>query len=258
MLILVYGLPKSASTFAAELCRDLARAAGHDQEALREKYLGPDSGGGYVSNLPSLVELAGRMARDDLLVLKTHSPRMPELAALEADGVLRTLVTYRDPRDAALSAFEAGKKARESGDQSQGFYRLETLDDAIGFIARHINKVTRSWLLAPHALKLQYGYLTRSPLHAAADIARFIGLDDPAIVDAAKELANGEKRVYNFNVGQIGRYKDVFSPAQLAMVTESLADYLAFCAGRKDELKDCVVPDAEQASNPLSKNTEPL
>ncbi len=35
MLILVYGVPKSASTFATELARALVQALGHDQIALR-------------------------------------------------------------------------------------------------------------------------------------------------------------------------------------------------------------------------------
>jgi hypothetical protein len=255
MLVLIYGIPKSASTFAAELARSLAQAEGEQQAILRTRYLGDCNAGGYVNDFELLRELAEVVPRAERLILKTHGPRTPVIDELERSGVLRTIVTYRDPRDAALSAFEAGQKARSMEDESQGFFRLETLDDAIDYIVRHIDRVTRGWLLAAAPLKLQYGCLTRSPLNASLSIARHIGLESVDVEGATSDLVKGQRRVYNFNVGAIGRYADEFSKAQLAKVRNSLSDYLAYCGGDATRLKPYSPPaDDERSDSEAPRN----
>lgn len=231
MLILVYGVPKSASTFATAIARAMVQAAGHDQAALRDKHIPGDDKTGFIVDLADLAAIAHTLADSEMIVLKTHSPRDATVETLEARGVLRCIASYRDPRDAALSAFEAAEKARASNDHRQGFFQLESLDDAINFTIRHVDLVARPWLLAPAVLKLNYDFLTRTSEDAALQIAHHLGLEPKAAIHAARHLLSGKKRVYNFNVGQSGRYKDTFSAAQLRTVERRAGDYVSFCAG---------------------------
>lgn len=231
MLILVYGVPKSASTFATAIARAMVQAAGHDQIALRDKYIPGDDKTGFIVDLEVLSTIAEMIPITDIMVLKTHSPRSDTVAALETRDVLRSIATYRDPRDAALSAYEAAEKARAANDQRQGFFHLDTLDDAINFTIRHVDLVARPWLLAPAVLKLNYDFLTKTSEEAAVQIAQHIGLDPQTAGHAARHLLSGKKRVYNFNVGQSGRYKTSFSQEQLEAVESRAGDYVRFCAG---------------------------
>lgn len=231
MLILVYGVPKSASTFATAIARAMVQSAGHDQAALRDKHIPGDDKTGFIVDLEVLSAIADTLPDTDIIVLKTHSSRDKTVEALEARGVLRSIATYRDPRDAALSAFEAAEKARTSNDQRQGFFQLESLDDAINFTIRHVDLVALPWLLAPGVLKLNYDFLTQTSEDAALKIAHHLGLEPKAAAHAARHLLSGKKRVYNFNVGESGRYINAFSTAQLETVDRRAGGYVRFCAG---------------------------
>lgn len=248
MLILVYGVPKSASTFATALARTMAQAAGHDQDALRDAHIIGDDKTGFVADLTTLEAIDRRLPESAMLVLKTHSPRNPSVDRLERAGRLRSIVTYRDPRDAALSAFEAAEKARAEGSDYQRFVELHSLDQAIESTLRHIDDIARAWLLAPDPLKLDYTYLTSSA-EAASDIARHLDLD-PATATATaavERLVSGKQRVYNFNVGESGRYRTHFNPAQLREVERRVGDYVRYCEGDRAALR----PTA--AGSPLRK-----
>lgn len=230
MLILVYGVPKSASTFATELARAMVQALGHDQIALRNAYISGEDKTGFVADLNVLGAIDERLPASAMLVLKTHSPRSTTVDKLERAGRLRSIVTYRDPRDAALSAFEAAEKARAEGNTYQRFVELRSLDEAIEATLRHIDEIARAWLHAADALKLNYTYLTASA-DAARDIARTLGIDPGSALASVEHLLSGKQRVYNFNVGESGRYRDYFTPAQLRTVEQRAGDYVRFCDG---------------------------
>lgn len=238
MLVIVYGIPKSGSTFATEMARELLNAAGHDQKYLRAKYLPESAAQGYVPLADiELAKLCDELPQEKLLVLKTHGSRTEEVRELEASGKLKVIVTYRDPRDAALSAFEAGQKARQKNDTSQSFYKLNTLDDAIDMTVSHIRMVTVGWLSDPGALKLQFGYLTRRATEAAKDMASFIELDE-SVVNATHALASGKRRVYNFNKGVSGRGALAFTKEQNSFFGQRIGDFLAYCNGNRQPLLD--------------------
>lgn len=230
MLILVYGVPKSASTFATELARAMVQAIGNDQIAMRETYINSQDKTGFVADLDSLGPIDEQLPASAMLVMKTHSPRNATVERLERAGRLRSIVTYRDPRDAALSAFEAAEKARAESNTYQRFVELHSLDDAIESTLHHIDEVARDWLHNTRSLKLGYPYLTGSP-DAALDIARALGIDPEAAMASVKHLVSGKQRVYNFNVGASGRYREHFTPAQLHAVEQRAGDYVRFCEG---------------------------
>ncbi len=209
MLVLVYGLPKSASSYATELARGLAEAAGHDQVQLRERY----HEARFVQDLAELEAVCADLPEDAILVLKTHSPRNRTVAELEERGLLKSIATFRDPRDAALSAFEAGELARQQNDTYQTFYTLESLDDAIDFTIKHFDHA-EGWLASDATLKLDYHYLTPSGDQPARDIAAYLGID-PNLASAVEDLTSGNRRVYNYNVGTSGRYVEHFTGEQI-------------------------------------------
>ncbi|MGR9093061.1 MAG: hypothetical protein ACU85U_21020 [Gammaproteobacteria bacterium] len=251
MLILVYGVPKSASTFATALARTMAQAAGHDQGTLRNDYIAGDDKTGFVADLTTLGTIDACLPESALLVLKTHSPRNVTVDKLERAGRLRSIVTYRDPRDAALSAFEAAEKARAAGNTYQRFVELRSLDEAIESTLRHIDDVARAWLLAPDPLKLDYDYLTGSP-EAAGDIARHLSLDPTTATTAVRHLVSGKQRVYNFNVGESGRHRAHFDAAQLHEVERRVGDYVRYCEGVHAALR------RDATASPLEKITRRL
>ncbi len=95
MIVLVCGMPRSASTWSYNVCRALAEAAGkrlHAASGLYEADQFPDPAGFAP-------------AADEVLLLKCHHPPAPVLHAAVAGGgaIDRIVFTVRDPRAAAAS-----------------------------------------------------------------------------------------------------------------------------------------------------------
>jgi hypothetical protein len=233
MIVLVYGIPKSASTFVTEICRSICEAAGFDQKKLREDYLPENLKYGYISlNNLDIKKTLENIPEEEFLVLKTHDGFTADVKNLRKMGKLKTIITYRHPADCSLSAYEAGVKARNQKDYSQSFYKLDTIKDAIDFISSHVNGVNMKYNIYDDdvSLRLSYEYVVNNPVVLAKSISEYIGLGNiingERLTRAVSDLATGNKRVYNFNVGKIGRHKEVFTQEELEYSNQQFENFL--------------------------------
>lgn len=238
MIILTYGQPKSASTYLAELARRACALAGSNQKELQARHLDglPGvSGGFWASGLSGLAKVAAGLSADDSLAIKTHSPPPRDIAALVARGQVRVLISYRHPGDAALSMFEAGEKIRADGaDRQPAFARLTTHREAIDAAVEHTEKVLLPWLRSGQGEAFAFDVLVNEPDRVLPRIAETVGIPDEKLMadKATGNLVSGRKRVYNFNTGESGRYRDAFSAEDITYLTDRTASFIAFCEGR--------------------------
>ena len=137
--------------------------------------------------------------------------------------------------------FEAGAKARAEGDDRQpAFSRLMTHREAIDATIRHVRQILLPWLRSGHGEALSFDRLVNEADAVVPMLAAAVGVAperlaaDPGITN----LVSGRKRVYNFNRGEAGRYRDAFSGADRAYLAEELGPFIAFCEGRcrRDDL----------------------
>ncbi len=231
-------MPKSASTFITQICREICYYIGHSQHELYLHYLPKECQTGFfVNNQLSISELTAGIPTNTALVLKTHDNRQNFYEQYESKDILRTIVTYRNPYDAALSVYESGLKAQKDNDRSQYFYSIESIKQAIDYIYK--NKcIVNQWLDSTYPLKISYNEIVRSPYGVAAMILEFLGYNGYNIskMKAVLDLVSGERKVYNFNVGVIGRHRQVFTDSDMDYAKMVFRNY--YCKDYEDTLRE--------------------
>jgi hypothetical protein len=139
MIAFIAGMPRSGSTFAFNVARDVLRARGH----LLQK------------NSPNVLSELERAGNADHVLLKAHEIDEGGLC-LARYGAMRLICTVRRPEDAVASWMEL-----------LGVSEEESID------------VMRRWLLLyrqirPFALTVNYGLIDEHPFRAAWRISRFL------------------------------------------------------------------------------------
>lgn len=238
MIVLTYGQPKSASSYLAELARRACELSGSNQKDLQARLLNgrPGVSGGFWSGgLQGLGKVAAGLAPGERLAIKTHSPPAKVISPLIAEGQLRVLISYRHPGDAALSMFEAGEKIRAEGsDRQPAFARLTTHRAAIDAAIGHVERTLLPWLRSGLGEAFAFDVLVNEPEAILPQIAEVVGIP-LEMLNADRAIGNlvsGRKRVYNFNTGLSGRYRDAFSPDDIAYMSGRIAPFIDYCEGR--------------------------
>jgi len=237
MLIILYGQQKSASTYLAQIARAACAIRGGNQMALRKRLLtGPWERNRtfWRDDLTRIGELADQVGPNGAMSIKTHSGYLPAYDALFARPDIRLFMSYRHPGDAALSAWEAGTRARAEGDPNKPFFsNLLTHRAAIDWMAGVVQMVTIPWLRSRLGQAFSYEVLTSDTAAVLAALAEALDLD-PAALAADPEVAAlvaGNARPYNFNQGVAGRHREVFDAADLAHLEARCGRFIAFCQG---------------------------
>lgn len=230
MILLQYGLPKSGSTFLTRILSEVCCIFGQEQKTLRARTESADliNQNGFLGKLEGLAEIWSRLPPDDYLVIKTHEAVTDEVVAMAEMGRLVPFISCRHPGDAALSAFEAGVKARRSGDTRQYFHKLDSHRKAIDFIASHASPNTLDWCRKFPGNIFEYEALTKDMDKVVDRVERLVGLQPGSLKDrpVVKRLYDRDETVYNFNVGVSGRYAAEFSEAEISYLRRRTADYI--------------------------------
>ncbi|TAK11082.1 MAG: hypothetical protein EPO32_13220 [Anaerolineae bacterium] len=237
MLILAAGMPRAGSGWHYNLVHDLVVAAGgHDARAVRRQFLlSPiltevNCNIGALTTkrlLPVLLPvLLGRQ-----FVIKTHAGPKRLAQALMQRGWLKPIYIYRDPRAAALSAYEYGRRGVADG-RPNAFSYLETVEDAIVFMQDYV-RIWETWLAAPQTLPMRYEDLLGEYDAEANRLAAALGLD-PARSDVQMVIekyrpgrASKDDRGLHFHKGQPERFRTALTAAQLQTCAEVFGPALA-------------------------------
>lgn len=230
MIILAVGMPRAGSGWHYNLTHDLAREAGaadarHIREAYRLQSVLTEVNCNIRSlSLPRLARVTLPAGLRETFTIKVHAGPTPWARLLIRSSLLKPTYIYRDPRDALLSAFEYGVRARSAG-SSNAFSPLETLEQAIDFITPYVEDWA-AWTSMPHCHSLNYEDLAGNYEEEAARLAVFLGLDPTApgtttvIRRYQPEAAAGGERGLHFQKGISGRYRTLFTPAQVRLCRE--------------------------------------
>jgi hypothetical protein len=165
----------------------------------------------------ALDELVDRVAAPKLLVVKTHAPLTPEIERHLDAGTAIASVSFRDPRDVAVSLLEAGVNERRRTNGREVFCRIHSLEDTLEPMREHLPYL-RAWLRRDDVLHLPFDLLVEWPHAAAARIASQMSLE----VDSqsiGERLFRSRDQVPEYNVGKKGRYRQVMTVAEQATFT---------------------------------------
>jgi hypothetical protein len=235
-LILSAGMPRAGSGWFYNLTYDLMIASGFQgARQIRKRYHLESILTEVNCNIGALTPhrlflVLIPVLLENRFVIKTHAGPTPLATFLIQRGIMRTMYIYRDPRDALLSAFEYGQRARQDS-RAGVFSQLLTIEDAIHFMEEYV-KISKAWLSCDAALHTRYEDFLLDYENEVKRIARFLELDfdsekiQNVIKDYSPESTVPGQRGMHLVRGKIGRYKTNLTPEQQSLCVSLFRPYL--------------------------------
>jgi hypothetical protein len=236
MIILSVGMPRAGSGWYYNLTNDLAVAAGYqDGRLIRQRYHLQSiltevncNIGALTSRRLLAVLLPSLMG--NTFVIKAHAAPTPFALRLIGMGWMRTAYIYRDPRDALLSAYENGQRAREKG-RENAFSHLVDFETALQFMQEYV-RISEAWIACEQALHTRYESLLEEYETEAGQLAGFLELDiqQPEIRQTLDKYrpqdAQPDQKGLHFSKGKIGRFRQKLSEEQQVVLAHAFEPYL--------------------------------
>jgi hypothetical protein len=163
-------------------------------------------------------------------VIKAHAGPTPFASVLLKLGLLRVAYIYRDPRDAMLSAYENGLRAREKG-RPNAFSSLVDFDACLEFMRDYV-RISEAWLGQSKALPTRYENLLTQYDNEVEQLAKYLKLSsqasgyDQVVEKYRPESPPPEQRGLHFSHGKIGRFRKKMSPDEQQRMAEAFGPYL--------------------------------
>ncbi len=236
MLILAVGMPRAGSGWHYNLMHDLIVAAGGtDARQIRKRY--------HLESILTEVNcnLGALTPRRLLLcllpslfgytyVFKAHAAPTPLAKWLLGRGWMKAAYIYRDPRDALLSAYENGRRAREKGNRN-AFAELTDFEHALDFMRQYV-AISEQWLAIPSVLATRYEDLLTDYESESKRLAEFLGLDPSvpqiqAVIERYQpHRSQEEQKGLHFRQGKIGRHRQAFQEQEVELLNRTFRPYL--------------------------------
>jgi hypothetical protein len=212
MLVLSYGITKSGSTLAFELCKVVLEQSGFEQRRLPDAVTVPGRRINFLefATIDNLERLMVEIGPEEIIAVKTHDSLRPTerqfLQEASVSNRVRIQVNYRDPREIALSLVDAGAKARAKGEKS--FSEYFAVEDTVKDVSNQL-KQCRLWGSLAGALRLFYNDVAFNTPDAIAHICDHLGispLDESAVAEVVTRVS---KTFTQKNRAAKDRYKDL-------------------------------------------------
>lgn len=236
-LILSSGMPRAGSGWFFELTHNLVVAAGGvDTGDIRDKYyLEKLLTAGYFLQgtlsfhrlLPVMIPLIFEKS----YVIKNHAGRKPLADLFIKLGLIKPTYIYRDPRDAALSAYEYGQFMRSQG-RTNVFSALTSIEEAIEFMDLYI-RIGQGWLNLDSIYNIRYEDFLLNYEEKADELIRYVGIGEKesalvSVVDKYRpEKGPSDLKGTHFSEGKIGRHREVFSEQEKALCIRKFGSFLS-------------------------------
>jgi len=236
MIILAIGMPRAGSGWHYNLTHDLMLTAGAtDAREIRRRFRLGRILTEVNCNIGSLTPLRlGAVlipsVAGNTFTIKLHAGPMPFARKMIRHGQIRPTYIYRDPRDALLSAYEYGQRARATG-RENAFSHLETIEKAIEFIAEYV-RYWEQWTAIPNCHTVSYENLKTDYEVEATRLAQFLSLDTAfppvrAVIEKYQpEQAQKGDRGLHFVKGVSGRFREILSPDQQQICINTFGETL--------------------------------
>ncbi len=236
MLILSVGMPRAGSGWYYNLMHDLILAAGgKDSRQIRKQYhlesilTEVNCNIGALTPRRLLLALLPSLFRNTY-VFKAHAAPTPAARWLLQRGWMKAAYIYRDPRDALLSAYENGMRARQKGNRN-AFADLVDFDRALEFMRQYV-AISEQWLQIPCVLSTRYEDLLSDYFSEAQRLAKFLGVEGgsaevQAVIDRYQpQHSRQDQRGLHFRQGKVGRHRQVFSEEEVQILDRTFQPYL--------------------------------
>src|SRR5512140_3302202 len=236
MIVLCVGMPRAGSGWHYNLIHDLMQTTGcADARDIRARFHLEDVLTEVNCNIgvlsPRRLAMVSIPAlRGNTFVIKAHSGPTAASRLLSRTGLLRIAYIYRDPRDAMLSAYNYGQRALSKG-RPNAFSHLTDFDRSLDSITGYVH-ICEAWMRQKDVLISRYEDLLANYDPESARVVQYLGLDagrpEVCKVIESYRSANAEgQQGTHFFKGQIGRFRQSYSPEQQQTMLARLGTYLA-------------------------------
>ena len=162
-------------------------------------------------------------------VIKAHAGPTFASRLLAAVGLLKVTYIYRDPRDAMLSAFNYGERGMSKG-RPNAFSHLTDFDKSLAFISDYL-RIWEKWIREKNVLIARYEDLLTNYEAESVRLAEYLGLNrsDPRALEVIEQYRPKEvegRQGTHFFKGQVGRFREAYSPEQQKVLAERFGDFL--------------------------------
>ena len=233
LLYFSYGMTKTGSTLAFELARSALDLCGYPQDPAKLEGIIINARLNFVNTLQKAglqKTMAYARKLGHPLVLKTHARPPEELADMIKRGEAVVQVSYRDPRDMALSMLDHGIRARARG--SNSFSELKTLEQTLENIRQQFETLSL-WLKLPNVLPLYFEDVGFATPAAAKQVLQRLGLrlDAKTLADVVHQHRFTQK-----NKAKALRYPDEMAVGQSEAIAQEFAPFIAKFITNRAEL----------------------
>jgi sulfotransferase family protein len=236
MIVLCVGMPRAGSGWHYNLIHDLMQTTGcADARDIRDRFhlesvLTEVNCNIGVLSPRRLAVVSVPALLGNTFVIKAHSGPTAASRLLARAGLLRITYIYRDPRDAMLSAFNYGQRALSKG-RPNAFSHLTDFDRSLNFITDYVH-FWESWTREKNVLISRYEDLLTNYEVESRRVVKYLGLDErrPEVAKVIENYrpgnAEGQQGTHFFK-GQIGRFRESYSPEQQQTLVARLGHYLS-------------------------------
>lgn len=184
-LVVSAGLKKSGSGLMFNLLNELvSRSVGVDARRIRDEYgldrhLRQENVLLGSLRVHRIAPLARPVLQGERFVVKTHAPPRLTFRLLATAGVVRPVLSIRDPRAIAASALSHGARDRARGVPGV-MASVVTVDDAVLFAEQQVS-VARRWMGVAGLVVVRYEDLVQDLVQTATDLSSALGLPLDAV-----------------------------------------------------------------------------
>jgi hypothetical protein len=242
VIILSAGMPKAGTGWYFNLTNDLLIGAGYqDVREIRSRFrlysiLRFHNCNVEQLTLFRLAPLTIPHLLGNTFVVKTHGRPTHALCVLMSARAIKATYIYRDPRDVALSAFEAGQKIRARG-ESHSFAALDSIKTAVLRVSSRYLATWDAWMALSQARPNQILLVRYEDLVAdtTAEMKRLIGflhLDVPAenrstiAATYQSDEVRADEQVLHFNRGIVGGFRSKMNTEELELCKLHFGSYV--------------------------------
>lgn len=208
MLLITYGMPRSASTFIWQLTYDIINYTNkqHEFKQLLEPHQRPN----FIYDISKEIDSISTAIPDDAFYLiKTHGEYSEALRPFETRNELKIICSIRNPYDLCVSWMDVHQKEMKEGKPRPGFEEANTLEKVVEVVKRDIS-IAEEWLGAENPLVFKYEEITGDHGHLIDSIVNHIGIET-YLYDKVYNFYLDKANITEFNKGVSGRGEELKS-----------------------------------------------
>jgi len=224
VIYISYGLPRSGSTFAANIAEqtlNLASVKSNTEIGSISEILSNISSR-FVATTEELEQIIAGAQQEKLYFVKCHCAPSSIIRKAFEEQRAAGHATYRHPGDMVVSLMDAYTQ------RPQQFPAGKTFEQAVASYQSAFRNF-EMWRQLPHIIPVSFESFTTDSHEFAYRIGKQIGvtLSDE---DLTAVIGNANTQFHQFNVGQSGRHCDVLTDRQNFDIQHTFSTLIALCS----------------------------